>query len=213
MIWLKDSGIQGIADLKGKTVAIPGLPFQEALLKTILAGAGLKLSDIKLKPVSYRSVPVLTSGKADAIFGVSDNVEGAELRALGLKPVVTPVRDLGVPPYDEMVVFGRRDRIEKEPGLVRDFLTAVSRGTAAAIRNPRGAIEVVENAPEPNPLLTRKGMRLGVEETLPLFSESGYVDADQAEDLIDWMRSEGILREEIPVSSLLTNEYLPQPEG
>jgi putative hydroxymethylpyrimidine transport system substrate-binding protein len=212
MIWLKGSGIEGIADLKGKTVAIPGLPFQKALLVSVLERAGLKLSDIELRLVSYKSVPVLISGKADAIFGGSENVEGAELRALGLEPVVTPVQDLGVPPYDELVVFAPSDRVAEEPQLFRDFLAATSRGTAAAIRNPRRAIEVVENGVEPNPDATRKGMRLGVEATLPLLSESGYMDPGQAEGLMEWMRSEGMIREEIPVSALLTNELLPQPE-
>jgi len=210
MIWLPGSGIESISDLKGKTVAIPGLPFQKALLQSVLEGAGLKLSDVRLKLVSYKSVPVLTTGKADAIFGGSANVEGAELRALGLKPVVTPVQDLGVPPYDELVLFAARDRVAKEPQLIRHLLAGLQRGTAAALRNPRRVVEVIENGAEPNPDSTRKGLRLGVEATLPLLSESGEMDATQAQRLVDWMHSEGMLRKELPVSELLTNEYLPQ---
>ncbi len=211
MIWLPGSGIESISDLEGKTVAIPGLPFQKDLLQSVLERAGLKLSDIKLELVSYKSVQVLASGKADAIFGGSANVEGAELRALGLKPVITPVQDLGVPPYDELVLFGARDRVAKEPQLIRHLLAGLRRGTAAALRNPRRAAEVVENGIEPNPEATSKGLRLGVEATLPLLSEGGYMDPGQAERLIDWMHSEGMLRKEPPVSELLTNEYLPQP--
>lgn len=211
MIWLKESGIASVSGLKGKTVAIPGLPFQKDLLQSVLERVGLKLSDVKLKLVSYRLVPVLTSGKADAIFGGSDNVQGEELRALGLKPVVTPVHDLGVPPYDELVLFARRDRVAEEPGLASDLLSALYRGTAAALRNPRRAVEVVENGVEPNPDSIPKGLRLGVEATLPLLSESGEMDAAQAQSLVDWMHGEGMLHEELPVSELLTNEYLPQP--
>jgi len=211
MIWLRGSGIESISDLKGKTVAIPGLPFQKELLRSVLEHGGLELSDVKLKVVSYESVPVLASGKADAIFGVSANVQGAELEALGLKPVVTPVEDLGVPPYDELVVFARRDRVAREPGLVRDLLAALSRGTAAAMRNPRRSVEVVENAIEPNPDSTKSGLKAGVRPTLPLLSESGYMDPAQAKRLIDWMHREGMLRQELPVSRLLTDEYLPRP--
>ncbi|HEU4461373.1 MAG TPA: ABC transporter substrate-binding protein [Solirubrobacterales bacterium] len=211
MIWLPKSGIESAADLKGRTVAIPGLPFQEELLRSVLERAGLELSDIKLKLVSYKSTPVLVSGKADAIFGVSDNVEGAELRALGLSPVVTPVRELGVPPYEELVLFASQELVAKEPQLIRDVLSALSRGAEAAIRNPSRAVEVVENGVEPNPDSTREGTRLGVEATLPLLSESGEMDPAQAEALVDWMRSEGIIRKKVPVSALLTNEFLPQP--
>ncbi|HEU4738074.1 MAG TPA: ABC transporter substrate-binding protein [Solirubrobacterales bacterium] len=211
MIWLPKSGIESISDLKGKTVAIPGLPFQKAFLQNVLARAGLALSDVELKLVSYKSVPVLTSGKADAIFGGSNNVEGAELRALGLKPIVTPVEELGIPPYDELVLFASRERVAKEPQLIRDLLEALSRGTAAAKRDPRRAVEVIENGVEPNPDSTRKGIGLGVEATLPLLSESGEMNPAQAEALIDWMHSEGMIKKKIPVSALLTNEFLPQP--
>ena len=34
LIWRKESDIGGIADLKGKTIAIPGLPFQRDFLET-----------------------------------------------------------------------------------------------------------------------------------------------------------------------------------
>ena len=37
MIWLKKSGIKGIGQLAGKTIATAGIPYQEAFLKTILA--------------------------------------------------------------------------------------------------------------------------------------------------------------------------------
>jgi putative hydroxymethylpyrimidine transport system substrate-binding protein len=210
MIWLRGAGIDRISDLKGRTVAIPGLPFQKELLQSVLEGAGLKLADVKLKLVSYSLVPVLVSGRADAIFGGSDNVEGAELRARGLEPVVTRAQNLGIPPYDELVVFAPNDRVAKEPQLIRDFMAAVNRGTAAAIRDPQRAVEVVENGVEPNPDSTRKGMRLGVEATLPLLSESGYMDPDQAQGLVDWMYREGLILRKPSVSELLTNEFLPQ---
>jgi putative hydroxymethylpyrimidine transport system substrate-binding protein len=211
MIWLRGSGIESISDLQGRTIAIPGLPFQKTLLQSVLEHAGLTLSDVKLKLVSYESVPVLATGKADAIFGGSGNVEGEELRALGSKPVVTPVQELGVPPYDELVVFTTRDRLAREPQLVRDFLAATARGTASAIRNPRRAVEVVQNGIEPNPDSTKRGLKAGVEATLPLLSESGEMDAAQAEGLIDWMHREGMLPKELPVSRLLSNDFLPRP--
>ena len=39
MIWLKKSGIKGVGDLRGKTIATAGIPYQDAYLKTILARA------------------------------------------------------------------------------------------------------------------------------------------------------------------------------
>ena len=35
MIWLRGSGIESVADLKGKTIAYPGIPFQKDFLAAI----------------------------------------------------------------------------------------------------------------------------------------------------------------------------------
>jgi putative hydroxymethylpyrimidine transport system substrate-binding protein len=204
MIWLKKSKIGGVVDLKGRTIAIYGLPFERGLLKSVLTEAGLTLADVKVKNVNYETVPDLVSGRADAIFG-SWNVEGAELKARGLKPVIAPVQDFGLPAYDELVVIARRDRLSSSPWLVRDFMSAVERGTAAAIEDPEAAVNAIaEEAEDPD----RKAIEASVEATLPLLSRSGHMSSDQASRLIDWMNEVGLTQRRIPVPALLTNRYL-----
>jgi putative hydroxymethylpyrimidine transport system substrate-binding protein len=210
MIWLKKSKIHGIASLKGKTIAVPGLPFQEAFLQSLLARAGLALDDVKVKDVGYKLVPALVSGRADAIFGGSWNVEGAELESRGLKPVITRVEDLGFPAYEELVVIARNDRVVEEPQLIRDFMSAVARGTAAAVEDPKGAIEAIEKSVESNPESSRKDTEAEIEATLPLLSKTGYMSPGQASRLVSWMHEEGSIQRKIPVSALLTNDYLTQ---
>lgn len=199
MIWLKESKIDGLADLRGKTIAFQGLPFEEAFLEAALRRAGLAPTDVKIKQTiaraQFKLVPELASGRADAIFGGSANVEGAELESRGLEPVVTPVRQLGVPDYDELVVIARRDRVAKEPELFRRFMAAVREGTAAAIEDPEAATEAViaglegEGYDEVN----RSAVEAGVEATLPLLSRTGRIDQAREKRLLDWMRAEGIL--------------------
>src|SRR6478752_4462122 len=53
MIWLNKSGIKGIADLKGKTIATAGIPYQDAFLKTILARVHLTPEDVKSVNVGF----------------------------------------------------------------------------------------------------------------------------------------------------------------
>ncbi len=211
MIWLEKSNIDGIGDLKGKTVATAGLPVQEKLLESILADAGLSLADVDLRDAGYNLVPALEKGRVDAIFGASWNLEGIQLEEMGLDPVVTRVQDLGIPDYDEYVVIARRDRLAKEPQLFRDFMAAVVRGTGTAIEDPDLAFEAVDEDVEADIRVSSEERELQVEATLPLLSEDGYMDPDQASRLVDWMHSEGLIRKKIPVSALLTDEYLPQP--
>ncbi len=209
MIWLGKSQIDDVADLKGKTIATAGLPMQEELLKSVLSDAGLSVSDVKLENSGYDMVPALEKGKADAIFGASWNLEGAQLEARGLDPVITRVQDLGIPPYEEMLVIARRDRLAKDPQLFRDFMAAVSRGTATSIEDPDLALEAVSEDVESDYRVSPEGQKAQVEATLPLLSESAEMDSAQAKRLVDWMYREGMIKKKPQVSALLTNEYLP----
>lgn len=210
MIWLGKSKIDGVGDLKGKTIAFTGLSFEKGLLESVLARAGLTLDDVKVERADYELVPALVSGRADAILGAG-NLEGAELEARGLKPVVTPVTSLGIPSYDELVLIARPELVAEDPRSIRSFMAAVAKGTAAAIEDPKAAATAVEQSVGSNSDLGRKEIEAGVEATLPLLSEDGYMDPEQGEELIDWMRGEGMIQDTVPLSELFTNEYLLQP--
>ena len=116
MIWLKKSGIKGVGDLRGKTIATAGIPYQDAYLKTILARANLSPSDVKAVNVGFGLLPALVGGSAQAMLGGFSNVEGVDLRDRGKDPVVTPVDKLGVPTYDELVLVARRKQRRRRPG-------------------------------------------------------------------------------------------------
>jgi putative hydroxymethylpyrimidine transport system substrate-binding protein len=174
MIWLRKSKIGSLSDLKGKTIAIPGVPFQEDLLESVLEQAGLTLADVEVEQVEHLLVPALVSGRADAIFGGSWNVEGVELDSRGLEPVITRVEDLDIPAYEELVLITRRDRLAKDPKSIRAFTAALARGTAAAIEDPEEATDVLlEQSGKSN----RKAIEAQLEATLPLLSKTGRMHA------------------------------------
>jgi putative hydroxymethylpyrimidine transport system substrate-binding protein len=207
-IWLKKSGIGGIADLKGKTIAFAGLPFQKELLSVLLGQAGLTLADVKLERAEYETVPALVSGRADAIFGASANIEGAELETRGLEPVVTGVGDLGVPGYEELVLIVRSKELSHDPPWLRNFMAAVKRGTAAALEDPKATANAISSNFNASSDVSRKAMEAEVEATLPLLSRDGRMDPSQVEGLTRWMLDEGMLGQPLSPSELLTNDYL-----
>src|SRR5882757_7204260 len=128
LIWLKGSGkegINGVPSLKGKTVSYAGIPYQEAFMKTILGRANLSLSDIKLVNVGFGLLPSLISGSAQAMLGGYSNVEGVDLRERGKEPVITPVDQLGVPTYDELVLVANPKALEEDPQKFRLFIAAL----------------------------------------------------------------------------------------
>ncbi len=206
MIWLQKSKIGGIGDLKGKTIGIPGFPFQEKFVGKVLAHGGLTLGDVKVKSVGDELVPELVGGGVDAIFG-QWNLQGAELEARGLKPVITHVKNVGIPAYDEMVLVARADCVSERPQVYRRFMSALARGTAAAVKDPAGVAHVVRAGDESNSETGRKAMRLQIAATLPLLS-SARLSPARARGLINWMHEEGMIQRKVPVAKLFASAYL-----
>lgn len=212
MIWLKKSGIKGVAGLRGKTVATAGIPYQDAYLKTILTRAHLQPSDVKAVNVGFGLLPALVGGSAQAMLGGFLNVEGVDLRLRGKDPVVTPVDRLGVPTYDELVLAARRRKLEEDPREIQLFLAALARGTAAAAANPKAATATLLAA---NPELDPKLTRAEVAATLPLLNPPrhgkpyGYMNPRQWRTFTGWMRDNGLISGLPPASDVLSNDYLP----
>ncbi len=211
MMSLESSGVDTIADLEGRTVAINGLPAEEAVLEAILDRAGLSIEDVKLRRAGYGLLQALVDGHADAILGVSRNVEGIELEACGIEPVVVPLRKLGVPPYEELDLVVRRDRLAEFPERFRAFMSALARGTAAAAAHPRAAAEAISvyrarlDAGDPQRLaLVQEKIRA----TLPLLSKSNSMSPARATRFTAWMHDQGLIEREVPVSQLLTNRFV-----
>lgn len=205
LIWLKKSGISGVAGLRGKTIATAGIPYQDAYLKTILARAKLSPSDVDTVNVGYGLLPALVGGRAQAMLGGFSNVEGVDLRLRGKDPVVTPVDKLGVPSYDELVLVARRERLEEDPQAIRLFLAALARGTAAAVKSPDATTEALLDA---NKDLDPKLTRAEVDATLPLLSKRGTMDPAEWKTFVAWMQENGLISGQPATGEVLSNEYL-----
>jgi putative hydroxymethylpyrimidine transport system substrate-binding protein len=211
LIWLGKSGIKGVGDLKGKTIATAGIPYQAAFLKTILARVQLSPSDVKEVNVGFGLLPALLGGSAEAMLGGYSNVEGVDLRQRGKDPVVTPVDQLGVPTYDELVLVANRKSLEADPDKYRLFLAALQRGTEAAVKQPNAATKAVLEA---NHDLDPKLTEAEVEATLPLLAARthnqpyGYMNPDEWRTFAGWMRDNGLISSLPEPGELLSNAYL-----
>jgi len=207
MIWLRSSRIDGIADLKGKTIAYPGASFQKRFLERILMRAGLEPADVKLMGVGSHLVAALSSGKADAIFGGSWNLEGVALQARGQRPVITKVKEMGVAGYNQSVLFAPYECVYKRSELFRAFLAAVARGTAAAVKNPAGAARAIRTSVGSAPGVSPRVLDAQLKATLPLLSRD-QVLSPQRIALIAWMKHWGMIKEKWPYATVFTNYYL-----
>jgi putative hydroxymethylpyrimidine transport system substrate-binding protein len=212
LIWLPESKIGGVADLRGKTVATAGIPYQDGYLDTITERAGLAEGDVQTVSVGLGLLPALLSGRADAMLGGFRNVEGVDLQLRGRKPTITPVDELGVPSYDELVLVANSEQVAEDPEPLRLFLAALERGTRAAAESPQAATSALLAAsPGLDPRLTTAEVLA----TLPLLApregeQFGRLDERRWETFIAWMRDNGLIESLLPAGEAITNELLPR---
>jgi len=212
LIWLKDSGINDVKDLQGKTVATAGIPYQEAYLKTILERAKLTTSEVTTVDVQQGLLPAILSGKAQAILGGFLNVEGVDLQLQGKDPTVIPVDKLGIPTYNELVLVANSDDLDSESENIRLFLDALERGTKAAVADPTGATQSILDAGKG---LDPKVTAAEVRKTLPLLLPQdtkhpyGYMDPAQWDKFAHFFADNGVIKELPQVDDVLTNDLLP----
>jgi putative hydroxymethylpyrimidine transport system substrate-binding protein len=211
LIWLPGSGIKSVADLRGKTVATAGIPYQQAYLQAILQRENLSEDDLNVVDVQQGLLPALLSGRADAILGGFLNIEGVDLSERGKNPVVTPVDRLGIPPYDELVLVANSDTLGDDSDAIRRFLGALERGTEAAVRDPQAATDAVLKASRGlDPKLTRAQ----VDRTLPLLAPAGkqpygYMDPQRWQNFAQFFANDRLIHELPATDDLLTNDLLP----
>jgi putative hydroxymethylpyrimidine transport system substrate-binding protein len=206
-----EPGIRRVADLKGKTIGITGVPADDAALDTALASAGLSRSDVKVVHVGYSLLPALLAHRVDAVLGVYRNVEGVELRQRGLHPTIIPLDRAGIPTYDELVLVASRTRLAHDAGYasaVQRTVSAFLAGTADARAHPARALAILENdTASPKPFLAR-----ATPATLALLSGPGGVGCLRSADWSRfgaWMRGRGLLSARVPAARVMTTRFLP----
>jgi putative hydroxymethylpyrimidine transport system substrate-binding protein len=212
LIWLKDSGVKDVKDLRGKTIATAGIPYQEAYLKEILDRAGLTTDDVKTVDVQQGLLQAILSGHAQAMLGGFLNVEGVDLERRGENPTVMPVDRLGIPTYDELVLVANSDTLDEKAEDIRLFLDALERGTKAAVADPAGATkDIVEAGKGLDPKITRAE----VDKTLPLLLPKdskhpyGYMDPNEWRKFAQFFADNGEVKTLPSVDEVLTNDLLP----
>ena len=211
LISLPQARIDDASDLRDKTIATAGIPYQTAFLDAILAEERIPRDQVEQVDVGLGLLPAVLSGKADAMLGGFLNIEGVDLAERGLDPRVVPVDELGIPTYDELVLVANEDAVAEDPEAIRLFIAALERGTEAAADDPAAATQAILEAGDGlDPKLTRAE----VEATLPLLEgESerrpyGYMDPREWEEFAGFLADQGVIASRDSTGAL-TNELLP----
>jgi putative hydroxymethylpyrimidine transport system substrate-binding protein len=134
LVVLADGPIHSPADLKGKTIGYSIGGFETVLLDVMLKKQGLSLDDVKLVNVNFSLSPSLFTGQTQAVIGAFRNFELNQMNIAGKPGRAFFVEEHGIPPYDELIVVARRDRINDTD--LRSFVEAVEAGVQFLVNHP-----------------------------------------------------------------------------
>lgn len=134
LVVLKDGPVKSIADLKGRKVGYSIAGFEDVMLGAMLAKAGLSLKDVELVNVNFSLSPSLMVGHVDAVLGAFRNFELAQMDLAGRPGQAFYPEEEGVPPYDELVVIARKDRVADK--RLRRFVDAVEKAGLFIANHP-----------------------------------------------------------------------------
>jgi putative hydroxymethylpyrimidine transport system substrate-binding protein len=208
---LEDSPIQTPADLEGRSVAVTGLPADEAFLETMLREAGLSLDDVELINVGYDLLPSVFSGRADAVIGVYWTHETILAEREGYPVRYLRVEEWGVPDYYELVLVTGESVLDEDGEMVRALLGALQQGYEGAIADPEGALDLlIAESPD----LVSEVELEGLDLLMPLWTENGTIPfglqtAERWDAFGTWLKEQGLLAEEVDVAAAWRGDLLP----
>ena len=195
---LAEKGISSPGDLAGKTVGYAGTELSEAIVRSVMAGAGADYGDVTMVDVGFDLMSSMTTGSVDATIGCLKNHEVPQLEAEGFSVRWLELDDYGVPAYYEGVFLANDRVIEEDSGTLGAFLRASAKGFADMKADPEEALAVLlANQSQENFPLSEAVERSSMETLLPMMetAEAPFLSqSDECwEENIQWMLAQGLI--------------------
>lgn len=130
--------------LAGRTVGVTGLPSDDAVLRSVVSGAGGDPAKVRLETIGFNAVPALLSGRVAAATAFW-NDEGVTLQRRRPGFHIFRVDQYGAPSYPELVLCATRASLRSNPSLARGVVRALVRGYGVALTDPEGAAADLES--------------------------------------------------------------------
>jgi putative hydroxymethylpyrimidine transport system substrate-binding protein len=208
VITLTEAGIRSPAELEGRTVGVTGVPSDDAVLDTVVEGDGGDPGEVDRVTIGFNTVPALQGGRVDAITGYPP-ADGTSLEQRGDEVRSFMLDEWGGPRYPGLVAFSTRERIERDPELMRAFVDATVRGYEDTLDDPDGCLDALfARVPELDGDLAAAQL----DAYLPLFEAGaapyGTLRAAAVERLTRFLRGARLTRARIPPGEYATNAFV-----
>lgn len=201
LVFRDDEPIRSPKELEGKKVGYPGIPINEALVKTMMEADGADYNNVEMINVEFELGSSLISEQVDAVSGMFVNHEVPLLTSEGYDvSYINPV-DYDVPTYYEVVAVTSEETWEKEQETIEAFWRAARKGYDFMIENKEEALQILlDHQDEANFPLDKGVETESLNILLPkMETEAGFGTQTQAswEDTANWLKKFGLI-EEVP---------------
>ena len=210
---LKDQNMHSLADLKGKTIGLPGLYGASYIgLEALLHAGGLSDADVTLQSIGYTQVESLANQVVDVVDIYTCN-EPIKLKAEGYDLDILAVSD-----YLSLVSNGlitNEKTIKEQPDLVRGMVRALTRGITYAAAHPDEAYQIstkyVDNLASLTPA-EQQIQREVLDASIKIWQvgQPGYTDPQAWQNMQDLLLRMGLLTSPLDLQAAYSNDYLPQ---
>ncbi len=196
LVVLKNSGINSLADLKGKRIGMTNSGMSSVMLRHMITQQGLAASDVEIVNVRYNLSQALLSQNVDAVTGMMRNIEVPMLELNNHKDKTFLPEDNGIPTYSELIFVTSLDK-QNDPRIPK-FLAAVSRAVAYLDKHPQLAWRsFIKQYPEANNTVNRESWFA----TIPYFAEDpDSINVKQWEKFASFMQQQHLIKTVQPIN-------------
>lgn len=183
-----DSGIAAPADLRGKTIGVPGEFGANYLgLLMLLAQGGLTTADVTIENIGYTQTTALLTHQVDAVVGYV-NGDAVRLGEAGMDVVTLMPGDLV-----SVGIAAREASVTDDGDALAAFVGATLRGVEAVADDPARAVEITAEYVPGMTAQARADALAVLEATIPLLSTTGLTDAAQWRAMGEAMEDAGMV--------------------
>ena len=198
-------------DLEGRRVGVTGLPSDDAVLRSIVAGARGDPGKVRPTTIGFTAVRSVLTGRVAGATGFW-NAEGVALRAQRPRMREFRVDDYGAPAYPELVLTVSRATLQDRTSTVRATVSALARGYQEVLTDPENGVSSLLDAVEG---LDRAQVQAEFDAVSPSFTVGargfGELDRPRLEAWARWEKRFGITKREPEVALAFDGRYVPSP--
>lgn len=209
LVSLSEKGITSFGKMAGHSYATWDSPTEQAILKTLVEKDGGKWDDVKLISTYVEDIRAGLKSDIESVWvyagwdKIKLDMDGTAINFLPFKDA-DPVFD-----YYNPVIIANNDTIEKDPELVKSFLSAVKKGYEYAAEHADEAADILlKAAPELDKDLVKKSQEYVSTRYIDDASGWGVIDPERWNRFYTWLNDNKLVEHELGSDAGLSSLHL-----